>query len=259
MHMPKATVISNRASVLAPTLPCNRSRHRSSTRRLTATYLVWVAIKLSAGKGGTRVIRCAAERLNRLQQEWKQPHRQATTCLLALNGCMFAAQGFSQGAMTQWGMKSNAAIAAGQWWRLITPTFLHLNLLHLGLNSLALNNVGPMVEQHSGAGRFLAIYAISAVTSFAASCMQPVNSVGSSGAVCGVAGALAVLHYRHRNTLAQTSHTKGSFGWVTWRGFGSLSAGTEVCEHQYWSTCLQESFHRHPSCEMLCQTGCAQA
>lgn len=52
---------------------------------------------------------------------------------------------------------------------------------------------------------------------------------------------------------------QGSFGWVTWRGFGSLSAGTEVCEHQYWSTCLQESFHRHPSCEMLCQTGCAQA
>lgn len=78
------------------------------------------------------------------------------------------------------GLQSNANIAAGQWWRLITPAFLHLNLLHLALNSMALNNMGPMLERESGLGRFVAVYAISAVTGVAAHCLLPHYSQGSS-------------------------------------------------------------------------------
>ncbi len=79
-------------------------------------------------------------------------------------------------------MQSNAAVSAGQWWRLATPAFLHLNLMHLAVNSMALNSLGPEVEGFSDQGRFLAIYAISAVTSFAASyALNPHHSLGSSG------------------------------------------------------------------------------
>ena len=46
---------------------------------------------------------------------------------------------------------------------------------------MALSNVGPMLEQDSGPARLLAVYAISAVTGFAASCLQPYHSQGSSG------------------------------------------------------------------------------
>lgn len=78
-------------------------------------------------------------------------------------------------------MQSNVGIVSGQLWRLITPAFLHVNLVHLGSNSLALNTVGPLAEQESGKQRFLAVYLISAVSSIAASCMQPSPSIGSSG------------------------------------------------------------------------------
>lgn len=61
---------------------------------------------------------------------------------------------------------------------------MHLNFMHLAVNSMALNSLGPEVEGFSGKGRFLAIYAISAVTSFAASyAFLPHFSQGSSGTV----------------------------------------------------------------------------
>ena len=81
-------------------------------------------------------------------------------------------------------MQSNGKIASGQLWRLMTPALLHGNLVHLCSNSLALNSVGPLVERESGSQRFLAVYAISAVSSVVASCMQPSPSIGSSGNVC---------------------------------------------------------------------------
>ena len=58
-------------------------------------------------------------------------------------------------------MQNNAAISAGQWWRLITPAFLHMNLIHLAVNSMALHSLGAEVERFSDRGRFLAIYTIS--------------------------------------------------------------------------------------------------
>lgn len=59
-----------------------------------------------------------------------------------------------------------------------------MNLVRLASNSLAMNCVGPLVEQESGAQRLLAVYIISTITSIAASCMQPRPSVGSSGKLC---------------------------------------------------------------------------
>lgn len=44
----------------------------------------------------------------------------------------------------------NALIVAGQWWRLLTPAFLHGNLMHLVVNSYSLNNLGPTVERTAG-------------------------------------------------------------------------------------------------------------
>lgn len=44
----------------------------------------------------------------------------------------------------------NSLILAGQWWRLLTPAFLHGNLMHLVVNSYSLNNLGPTVERTAG-------------------------------------------------------------------------------------------------------------
>ncbi len=79
-------------------------------------------------------------------------------------------------------MQNNAAISAGQWWRLITPALLHMSLFHLAVNSMALHSLGAEVEGFSDQGRFLAIYTISAVTSFATSyALKPHHCQGSSG------------------------------------------------------------------------------
>lgn len=79
-------------------------------------------------------------------------------------------------------MQNNAAISAGQWWRLITPALLHMSLFHLAFNSMALHSLGAEVEGFSDQGRFLAIYTISAVTSFATSyALKPHHCQWSSG------------------------------------------------------------------------------
>jgi len=79
-------------------------------------------------------------------------------------------------------VQHNASIANGQLWRLITPTFLHGNIVHLVLNGAALNNLGPLVETVSGRSRFLAVYTVAAVAGVTASYLgSPHLSLGSSG------------------------------------------------------------------------------
>ena len=57
-----------------------------------------------------------------------------------------------------------------------------MNLFHLAVNSMALHSLGAEVERFSDRGRFLAIYTMSAVTSFATSyALKPHHCQGSSG------------------------------------------------------------------------------
>jgi rhomboid protease GluP len=81
---------------------------------------------------------------------------------------------------------------------------LHANLLHLAYNSLALLYFGPVLENALGSPRFLAVYLGAGVsgtaTSFAFT--HPVLSVGASGAVLGVGGALSVFFWRRRQVTS---------------------------------------------------------
>jgi rhomboid protease GluP len=101
----------------------------------------------------------------------------------------------------------------GEWWRLITATFLHSPdiILHIAFNGYALFMIGMDLESFFGRARFVAIYAVSAlggsVASFAFSPafqslpggqLVPVSGVGASGAIFGLIGALAVYFGLHR-------------------------------------------------------------
>lgn len=100
----------------------------------------------------------------------------------------------------------NAAIAAGELWRLLTPALLHGNLLHLATNNYALNSLGPLVERVSGRARFISVYTIAAITGTAASyAFTKAPSVGASGAIFGLGGALAVFFYRHKKYFGRAS------------------------------------------------------
>lgn len=87
-------------------------------------------------------------------------------------------------------------VAAGEWYRLITSTFLHYGVLHLVLNMFALWVVGGVLEPLLGRARFLALYLLSglggsvAVYLFTA---PNVQTAGASGAVFGMFAAFFIL------------------------------------------------------------------
>ncbi|KAL4426848.1 hypothetical protein ABPG77_006634 [Micractinium sp. CCAP 211/92] len=141
-----------------------------------------------------------------LPGEFGDPARRATDVLLVGNALLFGLQLLSKELVTVWGIKINALIVAGQWWRLLTPAFLHGNLMHLVVNSYSLNNLGPTVERTAGSGRFLLMYLAAAVAGNVASFYgSAAPSLGASGAIFGIGGALAMYFYRNKDIHGRRS------------------------------------------------------
>ncbi len=98
-----------------------------------------------------------------------------------------------------YGAKVNEAIAAGEWWRLLTPLFVHGGVGHIFVNMYSLYAIGPAVERFYGARRTLALYLLSGVGGVILSlALSPYPSIGASGAIFGLLGALGAFLYRHR-------------------------------------------------------------
>lgn len=92
---------------------------------------------------------------------------------------------------------SFVTLARGEWWRFVTPIFLHGGLIHLVFNSLALVRLGPLVEEEYGTERLAAIYVLTGLAGSAASqVIRHTHTVGASGALCGLLGLLLVHGYR---------------------------------------------------------------
>jgi membrane associated rhomboid family serine protease len=103
-----------------------------------------------------------------------------------------------------------AAVAAGDWYRLVTSMFLHGSLIHLALNMLALWWLGSVVEQALGTWRFLLVYFVSGLAGSAGALLlsnplQP--TVGASGAIYGILGALLILEWLQTGSLAGPAMT----------------------------------------------------
>jgi len=80
-----------------------------------------------------------------------------------------------------------------EWWRIVTPVFLHGGLLHFVFNSWALVQLGPLVEEEFGTERLAAIYVLCGIAGSAASqVLRGSHTVGASGALCGLLGLLLV-------------------------------------------------------------------
>ncbi len=124
--------------------------------------------------------------------------------LLAVNVAVFLYY-FSLPAVEQvrflvrWG-KVNDAITSGEYYRLFTAMFLHLNLSHILLNGMALYFFGRDVETLFGSLRFAVIYVLGGLSgSLASFVFTDALSVGASGAIFAIFGAELVYLYRHRH------------------------------------------------------------
>lgn len=111
--------------------------------------------------------------------------------------------------LLQWGGNSAAAVVLdGQVWRLLTATMLHGGLMHLALNMFGLWEPGRQLARQIGNGQFLLVYLASALCGSAASLhfsAQASVSIGASGAVFGVLGALVASSWKHRSELPALS------------------------------------------------------
>ena len=105
--------------------------------------------------------------------------------------------------LIMYGAKENHLISQGQYWRFITPIFLHVNLLHMGLNMFNLLMLGIFLERIMGPARFILIYLLTGIVSIIASFYFAPDSisVGASGAIFGLVGAYSIFVLVHRRAF----------------------------------------------------------
>jgi membrane associated rhomboid family serine protease len=89
-------------------------------------------------------------------------------------------------------------VAEGEWWRLASSMFLHVNFFHLAVNMYSLYFAGTILEQLVGRWRFLLLYFVAGLAGAAGALVLSPNvpTVGASGAIFGILGALFVLERR---------------------------------------------------------------
>jgi rhomboid protease GluP len=129
---------------------------------------------------------------------------------------------FTQPVLLAYGAKLNSLIRQDrEWWRLVTPIFIHVNLIHLLVNMYSLWMIGPYVEKLYGSAKFVVFWVVTGVAGVVASYLtvrpDMVNSLvgsfifkvrddpsaGASGALFGLIGVLFVFGIKFRRELPE--------------------------------------------------------
>ena len=92
------------------------------------------------------------------------------------------------------------SIRYGQYYRLLTGAFLHTGIMHLAFNCYALYVLGSQLESYLGKAKYIVIYLVSAIfgSLFSMTFNGDTASIGASGAVFGLMGALLYFGYHYR-------------------------------------------------------------
>jgi rhomboid protease GluP len=117
------------------------------------------------------------------------------------------------------GSLSLHGIERGEYWRLISATFLHAGIIHLFFNTMVLGDLGRVCEPLVTSWKFVVVYGASALGGSLASVLSaghPLrSSVGASGALCGLIGMLLVYSIRERHPEMRKSVVR----WILWIAF----------------------------------------
>jgi membrane associated rhomboid family serine protease/Tfp pilus assembly protein PilF len=131
----------------------------------------------------------------------------ATLVMIALCVAVFILQTLAGGSqnpdvLLDFGASYRPYFVQGQYWRVVMPMFLHIGWWHLAMNMYVLYMLGPLLEKIYGYGRYAFIYVAAGVSSSLLTMFHDHNvAAGASGAIMGVAGALASASYFHRDRL----------------------------------------------------------
>ena len=96
----------------------------------------------------------------------------------------------------KWGSNVTALTLSGDWWRLITSTFIHFGIIHLAMNMYALYTAGVYLEPMLGKTKYVAAYFCTGIIAGIVSLWwhkEGVNGAGASGAIFGLYGVFLAL------------------------------------------------------------------
>lgn len=130
---------------------------------------------------------------------------------LYINGINSSDQSHVTSLLTDWGALVPQLVQQGQWWRLFSAMFLHASVTHVLVNMASLYFLGVLAERLYGNVRFLAIYLGSGLVASLSSFFYAVlttsgprllePSVGASGAIFGIAGALLMVRFQSSDVI----------------------------------------------------------
>src|ERR1700680_4573252 len=144
---------------------------------------------------------------------------------------------FNGEVMVRFGANYGPFTLSGQWWRLLTYMFLHGGLMHIAFNMWCLWSLGALCESLYGRWTFAAIYLITGVAAGLASVgWNPGTlSVGASGAIFGLAGALIASFYLGEFSVPKIAIQGTLRSLLFFVGFnvlfGTLSPGIDNAAH----------------------------
>ena len=140
----------------------------------------------------------------------------AVLAIIAINVVIYILEALRPEIVSDFGAHS-LSIASGEYYRLVTPMFLHaplgsqFGILHILFNMYILRIYGPPVEEEFGTPSFVGMYLLAGFMGSAVSyAFGPVNTVGigASGAVFGVVGILLAYLYRRRQRAALAGYLR---------------------------------------------------
>ena len=99
---------------------------------------------------------------------------------------------FTGPVLVAYGAKLNSLVEAGQWWRLVAPIFVHVNMLHLLVNMYGLWIIGPYVEKLYGGSKFIVLWVLTGIVSMVASYLtvSPARPFGALLHYIGIVSAV---------------------------------------------------------------------
>lgn len=128
-----------------------------------------------------------------------------TWIIIALCIIMFfvSGMGYDTYTLVKYGANFSGLVRNGELYRLVTYMFLHAGIVHIGLNMYSLYIIGPRVEDFFGKWKYALIYFISGICGGLLSIGVTPNvvSVGASGAIFGLFGALIYFGYNYRGYI----------------------------------------------------------
>jgi rhomboid protease GluP len=119
--------------------------------------------------------------------------------------------------LRQLGGRDHDLVAAGQWWRCLAAGFLHADAMHIFFNCFAGWGLGRMAEAVFGRARFLLLFCLAVIGgNLLSQRFGGAMSVGASGGIFGLMGAMVTFSLRHHATLPPPLRAALGRDLVTW-------------------------------------------